>query len=139
MHVLLSTSNASSLDGARKLIAEATQLGPVGGVFNLAMVSAATQGEGLGWPLGAPGPGPVLSTSRPQVLKDAILENQTPKLFQEVCEPKYSTTLNLDRWVPGPRAWGGEAATPPHAPPLPHGAPSPPPRAQASRRGPARV
>lgn len=41
VHVLVSTSNASTLDGARSLIAEATQLGPVGGVFNLAMVSAA--------------------------------------------------------------------------------------------------
>lgn len=41
VQLLVSTSNASSLDGARALIAEATQLGPVGGVFNLAMVSAA--------------------------------------------------------------------------------------------------
>lgn len=41
VHVLVSTSNASTLDGARSLIAEATKLGPVGGVFNLAMVSAA--------------------------------------------------------------------------------------------------
>lgn len=41
MQVLVSTCNASSLDGARGLIAEAAQLGPVGGVFNLAMVSAA--------------------------------------------------------------------------------------------------
>ncbi|XP_060027688.1 fatty acid synthase [Erinaceus europaeus] len=68
VHVLLSTSNASSLDGARALIAEAKQLGPVGGVFNLAMV-----------------------------LRDAMLENQTPELFQDVSKPKYSGTLNLDR------------------------------------------
>lgn len=39
MQVLVSTSNASSLDGAQALVAEAAQLGPVGGVFNLAMVS----------------------------------------------------------------------------------------------------
>lgn len=44
MQVLVSTSNASSLDGARSLIAEATQLGPVGGVFNLAMVSVIRKG-----------------------------------------------------------------------------------------------
>ncbi|XP_037348616.1 fatty acid synthase [Talpa occidentalis] len=68
VQVLVSTSNASSLDGARGLIAEATQLGPVGGVFNLAMV-----------------------------LRDAMLENQTPEFFQDVNKPKYSGTLNLDR------------------------------------------
>ena len=44
MQVLVSTSNANSLDGARSLITEATQLGPVGGVFNLAMVRTALKG-----------------------------------------------------------------------------------------------
>jgi fatty acid synthase len=39
--VLVSTSDASSLEGARALIAEAAQLGPVGGIFNLAMVREA--------------------------------------------------------------------------------------------------
>ncbi|ERE67869.1 fatty acid synthase [Cricetulus griseus] len=68
IHVLVSTSNASSLEGARALITEATKLGPVGGVFNLAMV-----------------------------LRDAMLENQTPELFQDVNKPKYNGTLNLDR------------------------------------------
>ncbi|XP_036124153.1 fatty acid synthase [Molossus molossus] len=68
IQVLVSTSNVGALDGARALIAEAAQLGPVGGVFNLAMV-----------------------------LRDAMLENQTPEFFQEVNKPKYSGTLNLDR------------------------------------------
>ncbi|XP_036924219.1 fatty acid synthase [Sturnira hondurensis] len=68
VQVLVSTSDASTLDGARSLIAEATRLGPVGGVFNLAMV-----------------------------LRDAMLENQTPEFFQDVSKPKYSGTLNLDR------------------------------------------
>ncbi|XP_008574493.1 PREDICTED: fatty acid synthase [Galeopterus variegatus] len=68
VQVLVSTSNASSLEGARSLITEAVQLGPVGGVFNLAMV-----------------------------LRDAVLENQTPEFFQDVNKPKYSGTLNLDR------------------------------------------
>lgn len=68
IHVLVSTSNVSSLEGARALIAEATKLGPVGGVFNLAMV-----------------------------LRDAMLENQTPEFFQDVNKPKYNGTLNLDR------------------------------------------
>ncbi|EHH58444.1 hypothetical protein EGM_08298, partial [Macaca fascicularis] len=68
VQVLVSTSNISSLEGARGLIAEAAQLGPVGGIFNLTMV-----------------------------LRDAMLENQTPEFFQDVCKPKYSGTLNLDR------------------------------------------
>ncbi|MCQ7632684.1 SDR family NAD(P)-dependent oxidoreductase, partial [Salmonella enterica] len=68
VQVLVSTSNAGSLDGARALVAEASRLGPVGGVFNLAMV-----------------------------LRDAMLENQTPELFQDVNKPKYSGTLHLDR------------------------------------------
>uniref|UniRef100_G1RUY3 Fatty acid synthase n=1 Tax=Nomascus leucogenys TaxID=61853 RepID=G1RUY3_NOMLE len=68
VQVQVSTSNVSSLEGARGLIAEAAQLGPVGGVFNLAVV-----------------------------LRDALLENQTPEFFQDVCKPKYSGTLNLDR------------------------------------------
>uniref|UniRef100_A0ABI7YC33 Fatty acid synthase n=1 Tax=Felis catus TaxID=9685 RepID=A0ABI7YC33_FELCA len=68
IQVLVSTSNASSLDGAQSLIDEATQLGPVGGVFNLAVV-----------------------------LRDAMLENQTPELFEDVVRPKYSGTVNLDR------------------------------------------
>ncbi|XP_042524650.1 fatty acid synthase [Dipodomys spectabilis] len=68
VQVLVSTHDASSLEGARALIAEAAQLGPVGGVFNLAMV-----------------------------LRDAMLENQTPELFQDVSKPKYSGTLHLDR------------------------------------------
>nr|AAC50259.1 encodes region of fatty acid synthase activity; FAS; multifunctional protein [Homo sapiens] len=68
LQVQVSTSNISSLEGARGLIAEAAQLGPVGGVFNLAVV-----------------------------LRDGLLENQTPEFFQDVCKPKYSGTLNLDR------------------------------------------
>lgn len=32
-----------------------------------------------------------------QVLRDAMLENQTPELFQDVNQPKYSGTVNLDR------------------------------------------
>lgn len=68
VQVLVSTRDISSLVGARALIAEATKLGPVGGVFNLAMV-----------------------------LRDAMLENQTPELFQDVNQPKYSGTVNLDR------------------------------------------
>ncbi|EHB09358.1 Fatty acid synthase [Heterocephalus glaber] len=68
VQVLVSTRDASSLEGARALLSEAAQLGPVGGVFNLAVV-----------------------------LRDAMLEGQTPEQFQDVSRPKYSGTLNLDR------------------------------------------
>ncbi|XP_007434239.1 fatty acid synthase [Python bivittatus] len=68
VQVLVSTSDVATLEGAQQLIQEASQLGPVGGVFNLAMV-----------------------------LKDAMLENQSPELFYEVNKPKYSGTLNLDQ------------------------------------------
>ncbi|KAM3843635.1 fatty acid synthase [Vipera latastei] len=68
VQVLVSTSDVATLEGAQQLIQEASQLGPVGGIFNLAMV-----------------------------LKDAMLENQTAELFCEVNKPKYSGTLNLDQ------------------------------------------
>ncbi|XP_069511428.1 fatty acid synthase [Ambystoma mexicanum] len=66
--VLVSTQDVGSLEGTQHLIEQASQLGPVGGIFNLAMV-----------------------------LKDAMLENQSPELFQDVNKPKYLGTVNLDR------------------------------------------
>lgn len=39
VEVLVSTSNVSTLEGAERLIVEASALGPVGGVFHLAMVT----------------------------------------------------------------------------------------------------
>ncbi|KAK7919517.1 hypothetical protein WMY93_010801 [Mugilogobius chulae] len=68
MEVLVSTSDVSTLKGTEQLISEAQGLGPVGGVFHLAMV-----------------------------LRDGMLENLTPQLFIEVNKPKYDGTLNLDR------------------------------------------
>lgn len=68
VQVLVSTQDASSLESARALVAEAAQLGPVGGIFNLAMV-----------------------------LRDGMLENQSPALFLDVSKPKYHGTMNLDR------------------------------------------
>ncbi|XP_063817309.1 fatty acid synthase [Pseudophryne corroboree] len=66
--VIVSTKDVASIGGTRQLIEEASQLGPVGGIFNLAMV-----------------------------LKDAMIENLSTKLFQDVNKPKYDGTLNLDR------------------------------------------
>lgn len=38
VEVLVSTQDVSTMEGTEQLIAEASALGPVGGVFNLAMV-----------------------------------------------------------------------------------------------------
>ncbi|NXI49651.1 FAS synthase, partial [Chloroceryle aenea] len=67
--VLVSTSDVATLEGTQLLIEEASKLGPVGGIFNLAMV-----------------------------LRDSMIENQTTESFCEVNKPKYSGTLHLD-WV----------------------------------------
>ena len=65
--ILVSTNTALTEDSARSLFAEATELGPIGGIFNLAMV-----------------------------LHDALFENQTVEAFEKVCAPKVKTTLILD-------------------------------------------
>lgn len=110
IQVLVSSSDASSLEGARALVTEAVQLGPIGGVFNLAMVRRGA------WAATGLGAGPRAAVGAegisPQVLRDAMLENQTPGLFQDVSKPKYSGTLNLDRCagllcsVLGEAGWG---------------------------------
>ncbi|NXA42880.1 FAS synthase, partial [Eudromia elegans] len=69
IQVLVSTNDIGTLEGTQLLIEEALQLGPVGGVFNLAVV-----------------------------LRDGMIENQTPEFFSEVNKPKYLGTLHLD-WV----------------------------------------
>lgn len=59
VRVLLSTTDCTTAPGARALLAEAAELGPVGGVFNLAAV-----------------------------LRDAFMENQTADDFRAVAKPK---------------------------------------------------
>uniref|UniRef100_A0A8C5H966 Fatty acid synthase n=1 Tax=Gouania willdenowi TaxID=441366 RepID=A0A8C5H966_GOUWI len=68
VQVLVSTSDVGTPEGAEELIAESSALGPVGGVFHLAMV-----------------------------LKDGMLENLSPQQFLDVNTPKYEGTVNLDR------------------------------------------
>ena len=63
----VSTSLATTLEGANELIDSASDEGPVGGVFNLAMV-----------------------------LKDGLIDNQSVDTFLEVCEPKVTGIDNLD-------------------------------------------
>uniref|UniRef100_A0A8C2CK73 Fatty acid synthase n=1 Tax=Cyprinus carpio TaxID=7962 RepID=A0A8C2CK73_CYPCA len=67
IQVLVSTSDVSSMAGTERLITEACRLGPVGGIFHLAMV-----------------------------LKDGMLENLTPQHFIDVNRPKYDGTIHLD-------------------------------------------
>lgn len=61
------TKNVSNISNATKLIQAAQKLGPVGGIFNLAMV-----------------------------LRDAIMENQTVDKYEAVCGPKVDATIALD-------------------------------------------
>lgn len=66
--VILSNEDVTSEFGCQKLIAEASNLGPVGGIFNLAAV-----------------------------LRDALFENQNVTMFQECMTPKSVVTSNLDK------------------------------------------
>ncbi|XP_077491594.1 fatty acid synthase-like [Amblyomma americanum] len=65
--VTVSKSDASIEEGARQVIEEASAMGPVGGIFNLAMV-----------------------------LRDALLENQTAESFRCACKPKADVARYLD-------------------------------------------
>lgn len=65
--VVVSTADVTNEKGVQQLIKEASKLGPVGGIFNLAVV-----------------------------LRDAFLENQTEADFKTVCLPKVTGTKILD-------------------------------------------
>ena len=65
--LVLSKADVTTKAGTQQLIKEASALGAVGGVFNLAMV-----------------------------LRDAMLNDQTPTSYAECCAPKIVATENLD-------------------------------------------
>lgn len=65
--VLISTADATTEKGARRLLEEAIELAPVGGIFNLAVV-----------------------------LRDAMMENQSEADFKTVCKPKVDGSKQLD-------------------------------------------
>ncbi|VDN07232.1 unnamed protein product [Thelazia callipaeda] len=65
--VLVSTLNISKLSDAQELMLQCKALGPIGGVFHLAMV-----------------------------LRDCLFENQNVQNFKDAAEAKYWGTLNLD-------------------------------------------
>ncbi|XP_076103743.1 fatty acid synthase-like [Mytilus galloprovincialis] len=68
IQVLISSQDIANVDATTRLIAAAEELGPVGGVFNLAVV-----------------------------LKDQLFENMSKDDFDAVCRPKVIGTLNLDK------------------------------------------
>lgn len=63
----INTADITTFDGCKKLVIDSLLLGPIGGIFNLAVV-----------------------------LYDGILENQTPKRFVNCIAPKANATLYLD-------------------------------------------
>ncbi|XP_072140156.1 fatty acid synthase-like [Dermacentor andersoni] len=65
VHVI--NDDVSTEEGARKIIATAATMGPVGGIFNLAMV-----------------------------LREALMENQSADMYADVCKPKVLGTQCLD-------------------------------------------
>lgn len=67
VNVVVSTADATTEKGARRLLQEANELGPVGGIFNLAVV-----------------------------LRDAMMENQTEADFKTVAKPKVDGSKVLD-------------------------------------------
>ncbi|CAL1537406.1 unnamed protein product [Lymnaea stagnalis] len=68
VNVEISKHDAKTIDGAKSLLQDSIKLGPVGGLFNLAMV-----------------------------LNDGLFENQTNDMYRTVCEPKIQGTINLDQ------------------------------------------
>lgn len=67
VNVVVSTADATTEKGARRLLQEANELGPLGGIFNLAVV-----------------------------LRDAMMENQTEADFKTVAKPKVDGSKYLD-------------------------------------------
>ncbi|GFR20273.1 fatty acid synthase [Trichonephila clavata] len=66
-NIIISTENTVNINEAKLLLQKATSIKPVGGIFNLALI-----------------------------LRDAFMENQTVRNFEEVCAPKVTSTVNLD-------------------------------------------
>lgn len=67
MNVYISTANITQQVGCEQLLNEAIEMGPVGGIFNLAVA-----------------------------LRDGIYENQTVEMFEESLAPKANATIYLD-------------------------------------------
>ncbi|CAG2118911.1 unnamed protein product, partial [Medioppia subpectinata] len=70
--MFISTANALTLEGTREMLREAERLGPIGGVFHLALV-----------------------------LNDSLAENMTPERFAETSDTKHRVFENLDQLTRG--------------------------------------
>jgi fatty acid synthase len=66
--IIVSTHDSNTIEGSEQLLKEANKLGPIGGIFHLALV-----------------------------LSDTLLENQTIETFRETCKSKINTFVNLDK------------------------------------------
>lgn len=68
-NVIISTYDATSEDGAKKLLEQANNYGFVGGIFNFAVV-----------------------------YEDKLFQDTNPDSFKKVCSPKSEASLHLDKW-----------------------------------------
>jgi fatty acid synthase len=66
--IIVSTHNSNTIEGSKQLLEDAEKLGPIGGVFHLALV-----------------------------LNPALIKDQTIESFRETCESKINTFVNLDK------------------------------------------
>jgi fatty acid synthase len=66
--IIVLTHNSNTMEGSEQLLSEAKKLGPIGGIFHLAVV-----------------------------LNDAFFQNQTIETFRKTCESKINTFVNLDK------------------------------------------
>jgi fatty acid synthase len=66
--IIVSTHDSNTIEGSKRLLEDANRLGPIGGVFHLAVV-----------------------------LNPTLIENQTIETFRETCESKINTFYNLDK------------------------------------------
>ncbi|CAG2110585.1 unnamed protein product, partial [Medioppia subpectinata] len=66
--IIISTANGLTIEGSKQLLSEAKQLGPIGGVFHLALV-----------------------------LNDCLFENMTIEKFGETVDTKHRVFANLDQ------------------------------------------
>lgn len=68
VNIIMSSKDITTEDGCRQLITEAEAIGPVGGIFNAAVV-----------------------------YKDSLYDTQPMSQFQEVCGPKSEASLHMDK------------------------------------------
>jgi fatty acid synthase len=66
--ICISTHDTNTIEGAKQLLEYANKLGPIGGIFHLAVV-----------------------------LNDALFDNQTIETFCETCDSKINAFVNLDK------------------------------------------